>query len=225
VPQVNIFQWHTGRGWLVLSGGGPWDSEDVVTIEAHVLGHTLSQGPLVYIWAAGDIEIADRHMDSLRDLGARTGYLLDLLTEEEDALFEQIGEAGVLVLGDGPQPDVLRDALPGVALRGMEAAFDRGATVYAVGRSAAIFGAHAFQSDHALPGLDWLHDAIVVPGYTPDQADQLRAQVWEHSASYGLGLAQGAAIALGGSGQVEVWGNAQITVSLGPRHVPGESGG
>ncbi|MBN1681438.1 MAG: hypothetical protein JW966_14245 [Anaerolineae bacterium] len=226
MPQVNVFRWRTGSGWLVLSGGGTWASDDVVSIESKVLSYTLSQGPVAYIWAAGDIEAADRHMDALRDLGARTGFLIDIVTEDDDTLFEQLSEAGVIILGDGPHQETLRDALLGVVLRSMEQAFDRGATLYAVGRSAAVMGAQLATGSQALTGCDWLADAIILPQYTTGQADTLRDQVYHYgrvhrnAGGYGLGLGEGAALALGPRGEVEAWGSRAITISLGQGYGP-----
>jgi hypothetical protein len=215
MPQVNIFRWRPGNGWLVLCGGGPPESDDMLSVEARMLGHTVSQGPVAYIWAGSDIETADRHMEALRDLGARTGYLVDVLTEEDDLLFQQLNEAGVIILGDGPQTETLREALVGTALRGMEDAFSRGATIYAVGRSAALFGSYAVDNDALIPGFDWLAQSIIMPTYTPPEIDGLRGWVRQVPNGYGLGLGQGAALALGPTGEVEVWGSAAITVSLG----------
>lgn len=215
MPQINIFRWQAGRGWLVLSGGGAWDSEAVQTIEAAVLGRTISQGPLVYIWAAGDLEDADRHMDSLRDLGARTGYLLDILSESDQELYERLGEAGVIIIGDGPHQDTLRDALDGAVLEGLRLAFSRGATIYAVGLSAEQFGAHRLGDAALAPGIAWLQRAIVIAGYTPDMASELHQLVRQMPENFGIGLGQGAALALGPRGEVEVWGNPAVTVSLG----------
>jgi hypothetical protein len=211
MPQVNIFRWQAGNGWLVLSGGGAHDSSDVLDIEAHTLRRTVSQGPLAYIWAAGDIETADRHMDSLRELGARTGYLVDVLAEADDTLSRRLREAGMIILGDGPRVDTLRDALDGVVLDSMAEAFQRGATVYAAGSSTMAFGEH--MPDGA--GTNWLQGSIIVPGYTAEAADQLHERVQAHPRSYGLGLGAGAALALGPRGEVEVWGNESITVALG----------
>jgi hypothetical protein len=221
MPQANIFRWRAGNGWLVLSGGGAWQSEDVLSVEASMLGHTVSQGPVAYVWAAGDIEVADRHMEALRDLGARTGYLVDILAEEDNVLFRQLSEAGVIILGDGPRREVLRESLVGVALRGIEEAFNRGATIYAVGASAAVLGIHAVEGDELVTGFNWLAHSIMLPGYTGEQAERLRSWVQQHPESYGLGLSEGAALALGPCGEVEVWGNAAITVSLGQRYNPG----
>jgi hypothetical protein len=215
MPHLNIFRWQTGRGWLVLSGGGAWDSEAVQTIEAAVLGRTISQGPLVYIWAASDLETADQHMDWLRDLGARTGYLLDIVSESDQELLERLGEAGVIIVGDGPNQGALRDALDGAVLEGLRLAFSRGATIYAVGLSAEPFGALHLGSTSLTPGIAWLQHAILIAGYTPEMADELHELIRQTPEHFGIGLGQGAALALGPRGEVEVWGNPAVTVSLG----------
>lgn len=217
MPQVNIFRWRAGIGWLVLSGGGAPESDEVLSIEAAMLGHTVSQGPLAYIWAASDIETADHHMDVLRDLGARTGYLIDILAEEDDIIFRQLSEAGVIIIGDGPETETLRQALIGTVIRAIEDAFDRGATVYVIGRSAALLGAYLADqhNSHLIQGFGWLAYCFVQPGFTPDQADALRRRVEEIPNGYGLGLGIGAALAFGPRGEVEVWGSRAITVSLG----------
>jgi hypothetical protein len=212
----NIFRWRAGNGWIVLSGGGPHDSDDNFAIEAGVLTHTVSQGPIAYIWAASDPETADRHMDSLRDLGARTGYLIDILTEEDDILYRQLSEAGVIILGNGPHVAALRDALVGVAWRAIEESFVRGATLYVVGQSTAVMGRYMIDGDAVSDSAGWLADALIFPCYTPDQADELRDHVAQlPDGGYGIGIGEGSALALGPNGSVEVWGNAKITVSLG----------
>ncbi len=216
MSQANIFRWRAGNGWIVLAGGGPPDSDDNLTIEAGVLTRTVSQGPIAYVWAASDIETADIHMDSLRDLGARTGYLIDVLTEEDDVLYRQLSEAGVIILGNGPRINILHDALAGVAWQAIEESFNRGATLYVVGQSTAIMGRYMIDGDSAGTGVGWLADALILPGYTPEQADDLRAHVAQlPDGGYGLGIGEGAALAFGPNSAIEVWGNAKITVSLG----------
>ncbi|MCD4686058.1 MAG: hypothetical protein K8S97_08995 [Anaerolineae bacterium] len=220
MPQQHIFRWRAGSGWLVLSGGGSNDSDDGSSIAAHMLGHTLSQGPIAYIWAANDLDTADAEMDALRELGARTGYLVDIVTEENDVLFTQISEAGVIILGAGPHTETLYDALAGVALDSILQAFAHGATIFAIGQSAALWGAFREADDTILPGLNWLDSSLIMPGYTPAHADLLRACITESAASYGLGLGEGAAIAFGPHGEIEVWGNRAITITLGQEYDP-----
>lgn len=217
---MTLFRWPMGRGWLVLAGGLAADFQAVTALEAAMLNRTISQGPMAYIWAASDVDTADQHMESLRDLGARTGYLLDILTEEDDDLSSQLGEAGIIVLSDGPRIDALRDALVGVVLDSIEQAYRRGATVYAFGEAAALLGAYVVRKNGLVPGFGWLERALILPGYTPDQADVLRHWVQTRPDDFGLGLGQGAALALGPEGGVEVWGNPSITVLLGQNVVP-----
>ncbi|NLE50391.1 MAG: hypothetical protein GX613_03200 [Chloroflexi bacterium] len=220
MPQVNIFNWRPGSGWIVLSGGGDWLDGNLQAVEAAMLTRTLSQGPMAYLWAAGDVDTADRHMDALRDLGARTGYLIDLVSEEDDVIYNQISEAGVIVLGDGPNARTLRDALDGIALSGIQEAFDRGSTIYAAGASAAMMGAAFVERGALVDGIGWLASAVIMPGYSPDQAADLRAWVRGVPDGYGLGLGAGAGIAFGPRGEVEVLGSGAVTVSLGQRFDP-----
>jgi len=221
MPQVNIFKWRAGNGWIVLSGGGDWLDANVQAIEAAVLTRTVSQAPLAYVWAAGDLDTADRHMDALRDLGARTGYLVDIVTEGEDALYQQLSEAGVIILGDGPNTRTLRQALAGIALGGLEEALFQGATIYAPGASAGLLGAALVEQGALVEGFGWLESAVILPGYTPDQAGALRGWVPRVPGGYGLGLAAGAGIAFGPQGEVEVLGSGAVTVSLGQHYDPG----
>lgn len=224
MPQLNVFRWQAGRGWIVLSGGGSPDSDDVQTVEAHLLARTVSPGPIAYVWAASDADSADRHMDSLRDLGARTGYLVDILSETDEEVFARISEAGVIIIGDGPHQSALYDALSGAVLEGVRAAFTRGATIYAVGLSAGLFGAHRLGGQDLAPGIHWLEHALVVSGYTPDMANGLHQIVRQTPHCFGLGIGHGAALALGPLGEVEVWGSAAITVALGKEYAVDASG-
>ncbi len=203
---------------MILSGGGPIDADDIQNIEVQVLVRTVSQGPIVYVWAAGDIDAADRHMDSLRELGARTGYLVDLMAETDDQLYAQLSEAGVIIIGDGLRQDDLYHALSGIALEGIQSAIARGATLYAIGHSAELFGTHRVSQQSLEPGLDWVKHAIIRAGYTAEMADELREIVRQHPQSFGIGLGQGSALALGPRGEIEVWGNAAVTISLGQHY-------
>jgi hypothetical protein len=101
MPQVNIFKWRPGRGWLVLSGGGDWLDGNLQAVEAAMLTRTLSQGPMAYLWAAGDVDTADRHMDCAARPRRANRHLSTLSAKEEDLIFRQISEAGVIVLAMG----------------------------------------------------------------------------------------------------------------------------
>jgi len=219
MPQMNIFRWRPGRGWLVLSGGGAMDTDDNQEIDAQMLGVTHSLGPIAYIWAASDLETADQHLDLLGELGARTGFLVDILSEDDETLVTQLSEAGVIIVGDGPQQERLRDALiDAAALQAIGDAFTRGATVYAVGRSAALLGAQTVENGRLIPGLKWITSALVMPGYSAEGSQALRDWLIQMPDGFGLGLGPGAALALGPQNEVEVWGNRAVTIFLGQQY-------
>ncbi len=212
MPKANVLRWRDGAGWLVLSGGGDVAGGEMGDVEAQALAHVPPGEPLAYIWAAGDVESADKHLDALDDLGAPTGYLVDVLTEDDDTIRDQIRNAGLIIIGDGPNVTGLRSGILGAAVEGMTAAYERGAVILGIGQGAAILG--SFMVDQA--GIGWVEGAAVAPRYNEDGvAAQLRDLLLKHSEAYGLGIATGSALALGPNGEVEAWGEQQVTVTLG----------
>jgi cyanophycinase-like exopeptidase len=209
MPQANVIRWRDGAGWLVLSGG---DTSDTGDIEADALAYVHAGDPVAYVWAAGDVETADKHLTALEDLGAPTGYLVDVLTEDDDTIRRELAHAGLVLVGDGPNAKGLRAGLLGAALDGITAAFERGAVVLGIGQGAAILG--SFMTGQA--GIGWVEGAIIVPHYDQDDAPaHLRELLQQHPQAYGLGIARGSALALGPSGEVEAWGAGKVTVTLG----------
>src|SRR5574341_438648 len=162
MPQTSIFRWRDGRGWIVLSGGGNFQADETLDIDTAVLSRTVSHYPLAYIWTGGDIERGDRYLEYVDELGGRTGFLIDVMTEDDATIKTQLSEAGIIVLGDGIQIQRLYNGLAGAAIEAMQTAFDNGATIYAQGYSAMLLGAWFQASEDVLsPGLGWLTNAII----------------------------------------------------------------
>ena len=65
MPRANMIRWRDGAGWLVLSGGGDIQSAETGEIEAEALARVAAGDPMAYIWAAGDVETADKHLEAL----------------------------------------------------------------------------------------------------------------------------------------------------------------
>lgn len=212
VPRNNVLRWRDGAGWIVLSGGGEVDSASTGDIEAEALARVHAGDPIAYIWAGSDIERADEHLVALDELGGPTGYLVDALTEDDDTLRNQLKIAGMIVLGDASDPATLYSALIGAALEGISEAHSEGAVVLGSGYGGTVLGSVVGTGK----GLNWVEQAIIVPYYDrPNSAQQLRSLLTQHPTHFGLGLAAGSALALGPNGEVETWGNQQITVILG----------
>lgn len=215
MPHVNIFQWHDGAGWLILAGGkaGTVSVEEVETL---ALGKTLPGEPIAYIHAAGNVETADRHLAALEDAGAPTGYLVDVQTEDDDTLREQLAQAGLIIVGDGPDLGALRNGVTGAALEGIGQAFARGSSVLAIGGGAAVFGQN-FETDGQIrEGLAWLVRALIIPNYQADRdTPQVRSLLEQLPDLYSLNIGPESALALGPNGEVELWGENAVGVTLG----------
>jgi hypothetical protein len=206
-------QWVTGEGWLILAGAPDAGS----AIRAKALGRLRPRGGVAYI-GLSDIS-ADAIMDDLDDLGAPTGYLVDLLAEDDDDIFELLNEASMIVL-DGREPVTrLLDALRGPAILGMLEAYRQGAVIYAEGSSAALFGLHWLDRIGTLQeGMGWLNDALVIPAdISRDQLNAVAAPVFrQHPRTLAFALPDGSAVALGPEGFAEVWGDSPVAITLGP---------
>jgi hypothetical protein len=152
------------------------------------------------------------------DLGAPTGYLVDVLTEDDDTICKRLSEAGVILVEDTHSVTDLRAALLGAAVDGMQVAFQQGAVILVEGAGIAAFGAWlATGDDVTQPGLCWVDNTLIVPATTSLSESAAARLVWEQEATaVAIGIGVGSALALGPEGQVELWGNGQVTVALGP---------
>jgi hypothetical protein len=223
MPRANIFQWREGAGWLILSGGGE-NPLAVGDIETLALGKALPGEAMAYVFAAGDIETADRHLAALEDAGAPTGYLVDVQTEDDNTVRAQLSEAGLIIIGDGDNPGALRGGLAGAALDGITQAYERGVTVLAIGTAAVVFGQrYAGGTPAAIirDGLAWLDHGLIVPHYVVERdADRMRGLLLQTPDLYALTLGVDSALALGNDGTVELWGERAVGVTLGAQYVP-----
>ncbi len=156
------------------------------------------------IWAAGNAETADLHLAALEEAGAPTGYLVDVQTEDDDTFREQLSQAGMIILGDGPDIGALRGGIAGAALDGMAQAYARGAMILAIGAGAAVLGQKFWLGIRRAPDFrgwkkrSWFR-AI---GRAGRRTAALRID--PASTLFGLGISLDSALALGPDGQVEL---------------------
>jgi hypothetical protein len=204
-----ILRWIDGRGWLVLSAS---NNDEV---RAMVLARASADGGVAYV-SMGGVE-AENVLADMEDLGASSGYLVDVLAEDDATIRQKLGEAGVIVIA--AEVDVLdaRDGLMGSAISGIRDAFANGAVVLAEGECAAVFGAWVMlDSGKIISGLDWLESALVLPGVTSvGESDKAKTVLNAQPAAIAVGIGLGSALVLGPDGEVETWGNKQVTVALG----------
>jgi len=204
-----VLRWIDGRGWLVLSATNNDE------IRALALARASADGGVAYVSMGG--AAAERALADMEDLGASAGYLVDVLTEDDDTIRQKLAEAGVIVMPDGLTVSEARDALMGAAISGIHDAFTNGAIVLAEGGSAAVFGAWVMlESSQITSGLDWLGSALVMSDVTSvSESDEAKTVLNSQPAAIAVGIGAGSALALGPDGEVETWGNKQVTIALG----------
>jgi hypothetical protein len=212
MAQNNVLRWLDGRGWLVFCGGHDASSE----VRALALGRASADGGVAYI-SFGSGELGEQALMDMEDLGAPSGYLVDVLTEDDQTIQNKLADAGIIVVESGISAAVVRSALLGAAVEGMKVAYQHGAVILAEGFSAAVFGAW-ITGDAASPvaGLAWFENIVVVPGITTaEQSREVQAILSSQPAAIAVGIGLDSALALGPDGEVETWGKRQVTVTLG----------
>lgn len=219
--QSSIFRWRAGAGWLVLSGGGKTYRENTEAIDTRMLSRSAADGPLVYINAANpNADEAEAYLSYLTDLGGRSGYVIDVISEDDLTLQKQLGEAGIIVIGNGPDSERLINGLRGAAITGIELAYQQGALVMGIGAGAEVFGQWILGRTPAPPswqdGFGWVGQAAILAGMPTDvQKSSLQQLLQTVPDAFGLTVWAGSALVLGPERQIELWGNQQISITLG----------
>lgn len=207
-------QWLDGRGWLVLAGRTPGTD----AIRARVLSIAAADGGVAYVATQGGGAAIDQMIADMESLGAPSGYLVDVLSEDDQVIHDKLADAGIVVVGADDSAINVRSALLGAAIDGIRVAYENGAVVLAEGPAAMAFGAWVAAPDGLIQtGLEWLQGALIVPGIssvseTPEAQKVMRMK----PSALAIGVGLEAALALGPDGEVEAWGDQQVTIALGP---------
>lgn len=199
-------KWLPSNGWIVLSGRADPLSE----IRAQALSRHNAGGAIAYISLADDL--ADELMDDMAELGAASGYLVDLEEQDNNEIYERLSGAAMIVVDAAEQSGRLLQLLRRTAIHALKEALNRGALLFFEGAAAALTGEFVLAADDRIgSGLNLLQNALVA---TDVSSDSLRAARHELPDAVFLGLATGAALVLGPEGQIETWGEAQVAISL-----------
>ncbi len=214
--EAQILKYISGKGWLVFSGGNTTGSE----VRAQALARAGGYGTTVYISLADDG--GDSLMDDLEDLGARSGYFIDLDYDSPEEIEEQMKMASVIVIEMGSSLDALYRALKGAALEQIQQAYQRGALILLEGLAINLFGRWVVSDNgELLEGFNWVHNAFIEPeSMGIDDSRAVQAVLREIADAVAINIARGSALVLGAEGQLELWGERQVTISLGSNYAP-----
>ncbi|MAS34555.1 MAG: hypothetical protein CL610_11140 [Anaerolineaceae bacterium] len=214
MPSNAVLRWIDGRGWLILAGDTPASD----TVRARALAIAAADGGVAYLATQGVDAAAEQILNDMEAIGAGAGYLVDVLTEDDVVIHDKLADAGLIVIGGDPSVTNVRSALVGAAIEGIQIAYENGAVVLAEGPAAMAFGEWVMLDDGQIgTGMSWLEGALVVPG-VPGVADTEAAAVVMRNqpAAIAIGVGDGSALALGPDGEVEPWGDQQVSIALGP---------
>jgi hypothetical protein len=213
--------WLSGRGWLVLSGGGNWHQGETDTIDAHVLGLANLDRPIVALFSEGTPEEAEEILEHYTLLGGPTGeaFSLSTMTDQDlqDSSFTALlEEAGILYLGGENPTQLVRRLRNTQALKFIVRGFAtvQGLILVGAGGAAAALGTWLALSHpgEIARGFGFLRNAIVAPHFTQtEEAPLLHDLLSAHPNQLGLGIPEGTALALGPQGEVQTWGEGQVT--------------
>jgi len=212
-----ILKWFDSDGWLVFSGGVTSGSP----IRAQALTRAIAEGGVAYISLAEDT--GDSLLDDMEDLGAPTGYMVDLIHDEPETIVEQIKEASVVVIEIGESVDALFRVFRAPAQEGIQRALERGAVVLIEGLAINLFGKWTLSdSGDILQGLDWVQNSFLEPASEGIESSRAVQAVMQNMPdTLAISISEGSALALGPNSQVETWGEKQVTLSLTEaKHTP-----
>jgi cyanophycinase len=224
VTQAGPLDWYTGAGWLILAGGGSWQTGETGAIDTMALGWAnLDQPIAVLLTAGGSSADGEALLEYLAELGGPSGYILPIHSAADAQRTDNcqlLVQAGLIYINDGPElMGLIRSLRESPALAALGYAFSSGATIVGVGAGAIALGAWAADQDVANqiePGWGWLPGAIVEPYFAgTESSGRLRCLLNAHPDCLGLGIPAGVALALGPDGRVETVGEGQVTVVLG----------
>ena len=182
---------------------------------ARVLGVMDVAGPVVLVvLSPGEVEQGASELAVFTDPSGLPGsvVVLDPPGGGNPSLLEVLGEAALIVIADCGPDESLRQALEeSGASDVLLEALRSGSVIIAEGAAAEVLG-QSTGGEEPAPGLGWLPGAVVRTHYLPDRPCPALPQ---RSHLYRLGLGEGAALALGPGGSVEVWGQPSPVVALG----------
>jgi len=220
MTRAGPLRWPVGAGWLILVGGGEWERGETAEIDDRLLARADFSRPIAVLpTASGSLIAGEPLLEYYADLGGPHGYVVPILgatDARDEETCRLLAEAGLIVVGDGDALVLTRTLRASPALEGMMEAFASGALVVGMGAGAMPFGEWLVVTGAPTGGergWGWLSAAVVVPHFAGSaRQPDLQAALRMRPGVMGIGIPKGTALALGPEGQVETWGEGEVTV-------------
>jgi cyanophycinase len=206
-----------GRGWLVLIGGTSDTWRATEPIDRAAIELMQRDAPIAFVPAANcPPEYGTSFLAMYGRLGAADGYVVPI-TGRASAHDAQNGDllrnAGLIYFGGGETTALLESLTDTPALAAIAEAYERGAVVAGMSAGAIALAARGLSlGAGVLQGWAWLPQLLVSVHHTPDREGLFESALRDHPDLLGLALPEDTALALGPDGEVEAWGDREITV-------------
>src|SRR3990172_3001928 len=116
MTQAGPLRWRTGNGWLVLVGGGRWNTTDA--IDRRAIEAMTDEAPIAFVPAAGcPPDYGESFLAHYARLGAPAGYVVpihDQASANDPANVRRLTHAGLVYFGGGDTRQLL-DVVGGTA--------------------------------------------------------------------------------------------------------------
>lgn len=207
----DVLRWHDGAGWLVLSGG----NDALSDIRAMALSRAKSDGGVAYIGLHEDDN--EDIIEDMADLGAPTGYLVNIRTEDDDTIKSRIQDASLIVIPDEYDPEIMYSALVGSAFDTLRQAYEDGKVILVEGQQIALFGKLFMLDDETTKdAFDVVENTLILSDVIQLGESELAIEILEAQlVTVALGIGVGSALVLGQNKQLEIWGEGQVSIALG----------
>jgi len=222
MPQQGPLRWLDGEGWIVLLGGGNPHRGETDPVDIRLLSVANLDRPMIVLTGGGSPREAEAILDHYTQLGGPGGVTFALpsaqtgLLDTPDVLM-LIKEAGIIYLGGEDPFALIANLYESLAFQQIVESYStlQGLTLIGAGAGAAALGRWAFTPEpphQQAMGLGFVMNAVIVPHFT-STADSpvLRALPQIDESLLGLGVPDGTALAMGPQGQLEMWGEGQVT--------------
>jgi hypothetical protein len=205
------FSWLESNGWLVLSGSVDTLSE----IRAQALSRVNVDGAIAYISLARDM--GDSLMEDMADLGAPTGYYVDLDDDDNNEIYERLRTASMIVIEPGANIDLLKKKITQTVIQAIKEALNLGAFILFEGIASNLVGEHISTADGQITkGLKFINNVYISTDVDSVlDIEDVQKVVAVAPETVFIGIQRGSALILGSNGYIETWGEKQVTISLG----------
>lgn len=204
------FTWLDSNGWLVLSGM----PDALGEIRAQALSRCAGASDIAYISLAADL--GDALIDDMAELGAPSGYLVELDHSDNNEVYERLSAAGMIVIQADRNAEELEALISQTVVSALKAALERGALILFEGAAVSIAAQRRLNAKGEwTAGLNFIQNALISPSAACDADGAWRRPEYDALPDVPvMTFAPGAALALGPARQIETWGDGEVTISL-----------